>query len=312
MGSAKSRLIQERKDSLYRRLERCNLCPRNCEVNRLKEEKGYCGIGKNLVVYTAFLHSGEEPPISGERGSGTIFFSGCNLKCVYCQNYKFSSLGEGRVISEERLGEIIIDMQNKGAHNINLVTPTHLLPQIIQALAFAFREGFTLPIVYNTSGYEKEDIIDLIEEIVDIYLVDMKYITPSLAIKYSHALDYPIINKKVVQKMYLQKKESVWVNNMLKEGIIIRHLALPGYVGETLKVLSWIKENTPQALVSLMCQYRPFFIANFYPPINRPLSISEYRQIKDFIERLNLEGWVQEFDPPQHLAGVNFSSKLHF
>lgn len=296
-------------DSLYERLESCDLCPRECGVNRTSGKKGYCGAGLKLVVYTAFLHQGEEPAISGERGSGTIFFSGCNLKCIYCQNYKFSHFEQGKTISEEDLAEIMLKLQKKGAHNINLVTPTHFLPQILKALLIAFRRGLELPVVYNTSGYEKEDILDLIGNIVDVYLTDMKYAVSSLALRYSHAENYPFFNQKGVKKMYRQKNV-LWEGPLIKEGLIIRHLVLPSHFEETIRVLSWIKQNIPEALLSLMFQYQPYYKAEAYSEISRRVDRLEYNQIKSFLEDLELEGWIQDLNSEERLAGVHFDSSI--
>ncbi len=205
----KARLIEEKLPSLYRRLQICHLCPRKCEVNRPAGETGYCGAGQEMVVYTAFLHHGEEPGISGEKGSGTVFFSGCNLRCVYCQNYRFSHTLEGTKVSSDDLARIMVRLQEKGAENINLVTPTHFLPWVMDGLARAFRQGLTLPIVYNTSGYETVQTVRLLGDAVDVYLADMRYITPSLAERYSQAPDYPEVNQKALRKMY-EQKAAMW------------------------------------------------------------------------------------------------------
>jgi putative pyruvate formate lyase activating enzyme len=307
MIEEKIKILEERIDALYIRLEKCDLCPRNCGVNRLKGEKGWCKIGKEVVIYTSFLHHGEEPPISGKNGSGTIFFSGCNLKCIYCQNFKFSHFVRGKAFKEEELADLMLNLQDKGAHNINLVTPTHILPQIFASLLLAYRKGLELPIVYNTSGYENEEIIDLQRGIIDIYLVDLRYITSFLAGKYSFASDYPQINKRILKKIYRFKKYR-WQVGLLKEGLIVRHLVLPSYIEESKKALDWIKNNFPQVLVSVMFQYQPYFKAEDSPPINRSLNYKEYLEIKKYVEKLDLDGWLQGFCPPQELAGVNFIS----
>lgn len=303
----KIRWIEEKQDYFNKRLGKCDICPRNCGVNRLRGEKGYCGTAQDLVVYTAFLHRGEEPAISGERGSGTVFFSGCPLRCVYCQNYRFSHSGEGKVITPAELAAVMLKLQARGAHNLNLVTPTHFLPQILSALLIALEEGFNLPVVYNTSGYEQEEIIELIGGIVDIYLTDMKYIVSSLAERYSHAPDYPVFNQKVIKKMY-QQKAVCWQGNLLQEGVIIRHLVLPSHFEDTIRVISWIKENTPGAILSLMFQYQPFFKAKLYPPIARPVNAAEYDQIRRFLEEIELHGWVQELAAAEDLSGVYFEA----
>lgn len=302
-------LLEIRLDPLYKRLENCDICPRECKVNRLAGQKGYCNTDNNIVVYTTFLHHGEEPLISGDKGSGTIFFSGCNLKCIYCQNHKFSHSIKGKVIDEIGLAEVMLDLQQKEAHNINLVTPTHFLPQILKGLLIALKEGLNIPIVYNTSGYEKKEIIEQLKGIVDIYLTDIKYISSTLAQTCSNALNYSIFCCETVKSMSNQS-EKIFDNNILRNGLVIRHLVLPNHIDESKEILSWIKNYTPEALVSVMFQYKPYFRAQLYPPINRLINISEYKEIKDFIETLELNGWVQEFNPPDDLAGVHFTPEL--
>jgi putative pyruvate formate lyase activating enzyme len=305
----KIKIIDKSIDFLYKKLEKCDFCPRVCKVNRLKGEKGYCGMDKNLVIYTAFIHNGEEPVISGRNGSGTIFFSGCNLKCVYCQNHRFSHDLEGKIIKEEELARIMLVLQEKAAHNINLVTPTHFLPQILKSLLIALQKGLNIPIVYNTSGYEKEDIIETIGKIIDIYVPDMKYINPVLSKKYSNAENYPLFNQNSIKEMYKQKK-ILWKDNLLKEGLIIRHLVLPNYPKETIKFLAWLQENTPQAILSLMFQYQPYFKANVYSEINRKINIIEYEKIKESLKSMDLEGWIQGLNPKEELAGVYFNPSI--
>jgi putative pyruvate formate lyase activating enzyme len=305
----KASLIEEKLPSLYRQLQICHLCPRRCEVNRPAGETGYCGAGKEMVVYTAFLHHGEEPGISGERGSGTIFFSGCNLKCVYCQNYRFSHTLEGTNVSSDDLARIMLRLQEKGAENINLVTPTHFLPWIMDGLGRAFRQGLALPIVYNTSGYETATTVKLLEDAVDIYLADMRYVTPSLAERYSQAPDYPAVNQAALRKMYIQKS-NVWEGPLLKQGLVIRHLVLPGCVEESIKALTWVGENTPEAVMSVMFQYQPYSKAHLYPEIDRRVSEDEYERVTDFLDELDLEGWVQDLSTEEELAGVHFRPSL--
>lgn len=304
-------LIEERIASLYQRLKKCDICPRNCQVDRLKGEKGYCGGGKDLLIYTAFLHQGEEPGISGGKGSGTIFLSGCNLKCLYCQNYRFSHLKQGKTIEEKDLAKIMLNLQKKGAVNINLVTPTHFLPQILRSLLIAYKKGLKLPLVYNTSGYEKKEVISQLEGIVDVYLTDFRYLSPALAKKYSQAWDYPQVCQESLVEMCRQIPKTLWKKDILQKGVIIRQLVLPGHIQESKQILSWIKENIPLAYVSVMSQYRPYFKAFEHPPLNRPLNQTEYSQIKAFIEELGLEGWVQDFQPEYSLAGAYFRAGIN-
>ncbi|RLF43811.1 MAG: radical SAM protein [Thermoplasmata archaeon] len=283
-------------------LTNCQLCPRNCRINREKQ-KGFCKMGDEVIIYTALLHKGEEPALVGDRGSGTVFFSGCNLRCIYCQNYKFSHLLKGKSITTDDLARLFLRLQKSGALNINLVTPTHFLPQILESLLIAFKKGLNIPIVYNSSGYEKKEIIQKLDKIVDIYLVDMKYYSKEASIAGSKTADYPLYNKEVVLEMYKQKSQPLWEGKILKEGLIIRHLILPGLFEESIKVIKWIEENVHLALVSLMSQYRPYFKAEKHPLLGRIISYQEYEKVKSYLENTHLEGWIQEFLPPQDLAG---------
>jgi len=306
----KIRTLKARMPVINERLHACNLCPRNCKVDRLLGQRGYCGAGREVVVYTAFLHKGEEPAISGTNGSGAIFFSGCNVRCCYCQNYTFSQLGKGTVISVDDLARIMIKLQDKGAHNINVVTPTPYIAQILQALLLAYQDGLIIPIVYNTSGYEHAWVIDLLDGIIDVYLPDMKYINTEGALRYSHAHDYSLRNQESIQAMYKQKQPFSIKGDLLESGLVIRHLVLPGQIQESLAIVSWIKEHTPQAFLSLMFQYQPYYQARQYPEINRALTMEEYQFVSSFVSAMGLQGWMQEFPPQEDLAGVYFSPSL--
>ena len=287
-------------------LKSCELCPRACGVNRLKKETGFCGMANDLTVYTAFIHRGEEPPIIGKKGSGTIFFSGCNLKCVYCQNFKFSHKLEGRLITKDYLAQVMLDLENRGAENINFVTPTHFLPQILESLLIACEKGLNIPIVYNSSGYERPEIIEKLEKIVDIYLADMKYHSPEAAFLGSKTRDYPSYNKGAILRMYNQRKTPVWQENGLKKGLIIRHLILPTLNEDSRQIIKWIKDNTPSAYISIMFQYKPYFEAKNDPRLGRKINYEEYAGISQFVENMELNGWIQEFEPPDELAGIHF------
>lgn len=298
--------IQQNADYFRTHLTQCRLCPRECGVNRKKGGRGFCGASDTLTIYTAFLHKGEEPPLSGEKGSGTIFFSGCNLKCIYCQNYIFSHTIKGKFFTSEELATLMFSLQEKGAHNINLVTPTHFLPQILEALLIALEKGLNIPIVYNFSGFEKEEVIRRLEGIIDIYLPDMKYITPKIAVLGSQTPQYPSFNQKAVLEMYRQKKTPFFHKNMLIDGLIIRHLVLPGCIDETKKVISWVKTHMPDVLMSIMFQYTPYYRANKHKNLKRRIIFEEYQEITQFIDEMGVYGWVQEFNPPKTLAGVHF------
>ena len=304
-------LLEKKIPLLKKQLEHCNICPRRCNINRKKGERGVCQASNDLVVYSAMLHKGEEPPISGRRGSGAIFFSGCNLKCIYCQNYKFSHQINGKILTPKKLSDIMLNMQNKGARNINLITPSHMLPQIAETLLIAFRKGLNLPIVYNTSGYENVEILKILRGIIDIYLTDMKYINSLTSYDLSKAKDYPGINQKAILEMYSQKKNSQFVNKIMKKGLIIRHLILPGYINESKEILIWLKNNVPLAYVSLMSQYQPYYKAYLYPKLKKRINISEYTAMQNFIKLIGIEkGWFQKFNPEEKLAGIHIVSNL--
>ena len=302
--------IKKCAELLAARLESCDICPRNCHVNRLHGQSGYCQAGENAVVYTAFRHNGEEPGISHNGGSGTIFFSGCNLKCVYCQNHQFSHEVRGEIMTSRGLADLMLRLERAGADNINLVTPTHYLPQIAKALALAIAEGLSIPLVYNSSGYEKRDIIAALEGIVDVYLTDIKYIEDAVSAKYSHAPDYPRFCLESTREMYRQKTRCKTSGMAIREGLIIRHMVLPGQQESAKKILAWIKKNCPHANASIMFQYQPYFHAAQYHEINRRLNEAEYCEILDYAETVDLNGWIQEFEPSEHLAGQYFTPGL--
>lgn len=291
-------------------LKKCSLCPRDCKVNRIENETGYCGQAKTVKVHTSFLHKGEEPPLTGEKGSGTIFFSGCSLRCVYCQNYKFSQLNSGAPLSPNELAKLMLSLEKRKAENINLVTATHFLPQIVEALKIAWEKNLRLPLVYNSSGYEKQAIVKLIEPLIDCWLLDFRYFTQKTAKKYSNSPQYPDSLKKLLLYLHQSKKPQKRAVLGQIPPLIIRHLILPGHIDESLEVLTWIKKNLPDSPVSVMSQYQPYFKAKNYPKINRTLQKEEYNQIKNKVEELQLEGWLQEFNPQEDLAGVYFKEDL--
>ncbi|MBD3246956.1 MAG: radical SAM protein [Candidatus Omnitrophica bacterium] len=293
---------------LWNTLAHCTLCPRACGCDRLADTRGTCGEGRRAKVYTAFLHPGEEPPISGTRGSGTIFFSGCSLRCVYCQNHQFSHQNRGTPVTEASLAEIFLRLQGKGAHNLNLVTPTHIFPQIVRALIKAFEQGLHIPIVYNSSGYESPELADLVSHTADIFLIDAKYLHADTAARYSQAPDYPECNREFLEKV--GGRQPVWDGRLLRRGTVIRHLVLPGHSAESIELLEILTRTCPRALFSIMFQYRPFFRACDYPEINRAVSHEEYCQVQNALGTMDFEGWVQEFNPPEDLAGTNFPDSL--
>lgn len=294
-------------------LKSCCLCPRNCRVNRLKNEKGHCKTGLNPRVCSFMPHHGEEPPISGSSGSGTIFFSNCNLSCVYCQNYEFSQLGQGREVEPEELTKFMLELQKLGCHNINLVTPTHILPQILKALSLAIPRGLNIPLVYNTGGYELPGVIALLKGIVDIYLPDMRYAQNNMAVKYSSAPDYPRYNQQAVKEMYAQVGTAqINDHNIITRGLIIRHLVLPHNISGTEKIMRFIsQEITPETYISLMSQYLPYYKASAYPKLRRRLTPEEYENAKEIMRRYNLiNGWIQESYGLERFAGIHIKPIL--
>jgi putative pyruvate formate lyase activating enzyme len=283
----------------YERLGACDLCPHDCGVNRIKGEIGVCGAGYRPKIASANLHRGEEPPISGSRGSGTIFLSGCSLKCKFCQNFPISQLGSGSEITTRALAEKMLALQKRGAHNVNFVTPTHFMPQILAALWLAIPEGFRLPIVWNSSGYEKADVLQMLEGIVAVYLPDMKYSDDGPAEEISSAPGYSAVNRAAVLEMFRQVGHlKVDEDGIAVSGLIIRHLVLPGGKAGSRETLKWIAENLgTDTHVALMSQYFPAHTAGMTEGIDRPLTNEEYDEATEALEEYGLEnGWVQELD----------------
>ena len=306
-------ILQEKADRLYQALKSCVLCPRNCKVNRLENKSGFCKTGKRAKVYSYFSHYGEEPAISGENGSGTIFFSNCNLGCLYCQNYEFSQLGRGKEAGDEELASFMLELQKQGCHNINFVTPTHVVAQVFLALILAAERGLSIPLVYNTSGYESETTLKLLEGIIDIYLADARYADSQPAFKYSQAADYPLINKTALKEMHRQAGIAK-INNdgILESGLVIRHLVLPNNLSSTDKIMRFIaNELSPDTYISLMSQYFPCYNACDYPELSRRLSRKEYKKAMDIMYSYGLHnGWVQDEHGLDRFAGVNIKANL--
>lgn len=279
-------------------LEHCTLCPRNCGVNRLQGQTGYCGQTAALFAARASLHMWEEPCISGTEGSGTVFFSGCPLRCVYCQNHHIALGQTGKEISPSRLAEIFMELQEKGANNINLVTPTHFIPQIISALQTAKNNGMKLPIVYNTSGYEKPETLQLLEGLIDIYLPDLKYYSSDLGKHYSNAPDYFSVSTEALKEMYRQVGEPVFDahTGLLKRGMIVRHLVLPGQMSDSKNVIRYLHETYGnQIYISIMNQYTPVTHHPDFPELNRTLTDKEYDDVVDYAISIGVEnGFIQE------------------
>lgn len=296
--------IRERVKRAQALLETCTVCPRRCGVNRLKGQIGFCGVSGKAKVGSHNVHLGEEPPISGTRGSGTIFFSGCNMRCRYCQNFPISQLGHGREMDAKELAEMMLTLQSKGCHNVNLVTPSHLVPQILEALACAWDQGFDLPLVYNSSGYDSVDSLKLLEGVVDVYLADMRYSNDDPAKEFSSAEDYVEVNRQAIREMYRQVGNlAVDERGLAKTGLIIRHLILPHDIAGSACTFRFIKRDiSPDAHVSLMGQYFPSFEAGECVSINRKITPAEYETaVESFFASGLSKGWIQEGLPNEAL-----------
>lgn len=260
----------------------CSLCPRECNINR-KKEKGVCGASEIMRIARYSLHEWEEPCLSGTHGSGTIFFSFCNLQCIFCQNYKISSEHIGYEITIDDFVDICLELQEKGAHNINLVTPTHYVPQIILGIKEARKKGLILPIIYNTSGYEKKETIKQLNGIIDIYLPDFKYFDDTIGLRYSKVSNYSDYAKESLEEMVSQVGSPIYENGLLKKGVIVRHLCLPGEVEDSKKILKYLYQTYHDSIIiSIMNQYTPIRKFLKYPNLNRTLTEQEYEEIIDF------------------------------
>lgn len=277
-------------------LSKCDICPRKCGVNREKGELGFCQMKDKIKIARYSLHYWEEPIISGETGSGTIFFSGCNLKCIFCQNYKISSENIGKEISVERLKEICLELQNMGANNINLVTGTHFLSLIKEALILAKKEGLTIPIVYNTSSYENVESLKEMEGLIDIYLPDLKYYDNKLAENFSLANNYFEIATNAIKEMVRQTGKPVIENNIMKKGVIVRHLLLPNHLEDSKKIIKYLHDTYNEDIyISIMNQYTPIKKFDKYPELNRTLTDKEYDELVNYACDLNItQAFIQE------------------
>lgn len=290
----------------------CTLCPRNCAVDRKNGGRGVCGQTETIKVARAALHYWEEPCISGTNGSGTVFFSGCSLHCVFCQNHKIANGTVGKEITIERLSEIFLELQEKKANNINLVTPGHFAPQIVTALESAKKQGLVIPIVYNTSSYEHVDTIKMLDGLVDIYLPDFKYMSPVLSKKYSHAADYSEVAKAAIAQMVRQTGEAKFCETarsdgvresdanedgaLLRRGTIVRHLILPGCTQDSKEVIRYLYETYGDTIyISIMNQFTPLAGLSDYPELNRRVTEAEYDEVVDYAIELGVEcGFIQE------------------
>lgn len=296
--------LTQRVKEAYAIFENCQLCPRRCGVNRSRGEKGFCRAPVKPVVFSYHPHFGEEVSLVGRNGSGTIFFSNCNLRCIFCQNWPIAHEGRGKEVQDEDLADMMLHLQRIGCHNINLVTPTHVMPNILRATQIALKKGLHLPLMYNTSGYERLEILKILDGVIDIYKPDMKYMDPDKAAKYSAgAYDYPEVTKKAVLEMHRQvgvlKTDEYGI---ALRGVIIRHLVMPNRVAGTEKFVKWVAETLPKnTYVNIMAQYRVEYKAYEYPEIARGVTAKEFLEAMDWAEKyglINLD--------PQSVAIRNF------
>lgn len=276
----------------------CTLCPKHCGVNRASGGTGFCGMPASIQVARASLHMWEEPCISGTNGSGTVFFTGCNLKCVFCQNHTIAIGQKGREVSISQLADLFLMLQDKGAHNINLVTPSHYVPGIAEALRLAKKQGLYLPIVYNTSGYDSVSTLSLLDGLVDVYLPDFKYVSQELSKRYSHATDYFKVAKASLAEMFRQVGPPVFDGDMLVKGMVVRHLLLPGCTEDSKAVIQYLYDTYGDSIfISIMNQYTPLPHVTSFPEINRKVTPEEYDEVVDFAIDLGVEnGFIQEGD----------------
>ncbi len=282
---------------MIEQLNKCEICPHKCGINRNNNQIGRCKSKDTVKIALYSTHDFEEPCISGKKGSGTVFFSNCNMNCVFCQNYEISQLGKGKEITVDELAEIFLKQQEKGVENINLVTPTSYAYQIIEAIKIARNKGLNLPIVYNTNGYENVETIKDLEGFIDIYLPDFKYVDNELCIKYSKVENYFEIATKSIKEMVRQVGTPKFdTNGIIEKGVIVRHLVLPGYIENSKKVLLWIKKNLPNEIyISIMAQYFPTYKAKEDEIINRKLTKEEWQEIEEYVQEIGIEnGFIQE------------------
>ena len=283
---------------MLKQLEVCEICPHKCKINRNENQIGRCKSKNTVKIALVSVHNFEEPCISGKKGSGTVFFSNCNMNCAFCQNYEISQYGKGKEYSINELSDIFLQQQEKNVENINLVTPTSYVPQIIEAIKSAKSRGLKLPIVYNTNGYETVKTIKMLDGYIDIFLPDLKYSENELAKKYSNVEGYFQTSTKAILQMYKQIKEYKFnENGVMTKGMIIRHLILPGHTKNSKKVLKWIENNIPDVYISVMAQYFPTYKAKEIYPINRKVSKEELNEVESYLYTLNLNnGFIQDLE----------------
>ena len=272
--------LRRRAERAVEVLASCELCPRRCRVNRLEDQTGFCSTGRRARVSSHFAHFGEEDCLRGQHGSGTIFMAYCNLKCVFCQNYELSHGGEGREVEPEHLADMMLRLQREGCHNINIVTPTHVVPQVLEALVLAADDGLALPMVYNTGAYDAPGKLDLLDGVVDIYMPDFKYWSPDLSERHLHARDYPEVARAALCRMHAQVGDLVTdAAGIAERGLLVRHLVMPHGLEETRSILTFLaQEISPDTFVNIMPQYRPVGDVAEFPDLCRPITPGEFRE----------------------------------
>lgn len=277
-------------------MQNCTLCPRLCHVDRTKNY-GVCHASDKVEIALVSLHQWEEPCLSGTNGAGTVFFSHCNMRCIFCQNHEISTEGKGFPVTIERLAQIFLEQQSRNAHCLELVTPTHYVLQIIEALKLAKKQGLSIPVVYNTSGYERVEVLEMLKDYIDVFLPDFKYYSPDTAKEFSHAPDYPQVVKEAIDKMFALVGKPQFKDNIMQKGVIIRHLILPGHGEDSMRLIDWIADtfSPGDVMVSLMRQFIPCGTAAQYPEINRKLTDEEYEEVElHFLESRIEDGFIQE------------------
>ena len=290
MTSAHGKTVSKQTiQSAYDLLEYCELCPRACKINRLSNEKGFCGIGAKAVISSVGPHYGEESVLVGNGGSGTIFFAGCNLGCVFCQNYDISQLRNGNEVEIDDMVNMMLQLQTRGCININFVTPTHVVPHIIESVLLARGNGLTIPVVYNCGGYESIESLQLLEGTVDIYMPDVKYLNPDSSKKYSFAQDYPDVMKSALLEMHRQVGDLEIKDGVATRGLLVRHLVMPGNIAHSKEIIDFIvNEVSGNTFINIMEQYRPTFNAHNFPEINRPVTRQEFSKVYEYAKSQGL------------------------
>jgi putative pyruvate formate lyase activating enzyme len=311
--------LQNRVETLEQLLEQCTVCPRDCLNNRLKNEIAACYSGRLPIVSSYTAHFGEEPPLVGKRGAGNIFFGNCNLRCVYCQNYQISQTHKQQLkneVSHEQLAQIMLELQERGCHNINFVSPTHFAPQMARAILIAAQRGLRLPVVYNTNAYDAVSVLKLLEDVVDVYLPDLKYADDESGFLYSKVRGYKVYSRLALKEMYRQMGPDLVFDDdgLLKRGLVIRLLVLPNDVACVEESIEWIRDElNPKVAISLMAQYYPTHQAesnNRYVLLSRRIRESEWMKATSALEQLSMEeGWVQEFDGAAYYYRPDFSDQ---